>query len=180
MVYDWWFANNYRIHGTYKPTNITGGSTLYESRFITFAQDNRTTDNDKTAVKQKVGGVVSQNWGPPTYANVVYQSCIQHEMGLKMVYTGYTPTMSIEWEIWWSTNGIGIPNFRHTQVATNAFRYKTCMLHLEKLSSGCCNVCAPEETELLHSFQKPVAMGCFREVLGTQQPTYHRCLFDLG
>jgi hypothetical protein len=53
---------------------------LYESRFITFAQDNRTTDNDKTAVKQKVGGVVSQNWGLPTYANGVY-----HEYNMKWV-----------------------------------------------------------------------------------------------
>lgn len=103
-------------------------------------------------------------------------------MGLKMCYTGYTPKMSngkYDGQPR-STNGIGIPNFRHNQIASNAFRCKACMLHLEKLSSGCCNVCALEETELLHSFQKPIAMGCFREVLGTQQPTYHRCLFDLG
>ena len=103
-------------------------------------------------------------------------------MGLKMCYTGYTPKMSngkYDGQPR-STNGIGIPNFRHNQIASNAFRCKACMLHLEKLSSGCCYVCTLEETELLKKKKKPIAMGCFREVLGTQQPTYHRCLFDLG
>ena len=45
---------------------------MSESRFNTFAKDNTRTDNLETAFKQKVGGViVSQNRGPPAYANGV-------------------------------------------------------------------------------------------------------------